>query len=565
MPGSYRPILAGALLLGGACRERVTAPVVPPAPVALAITPTSAETGVGDSVLISATLLGKGGDVMPGVVSYAVNDTSRADIDIHGMLKAKSLGTVTVTARADGFRSDAQVDIVTEERRAGSADWRNGISAAQSQLAVWASPYSAISPDTLDVFVQSTQGAVTVSLYRLGWYSGSGGRMVWKQSNVSAGSQPDCTPPFPGPVECPWSRTTRIPVSPGWPSGVYMVHVESERGDRAMYPLVIRGRSAATFTIVVPQFTWQAYNEYGGSGLYTTDPSTGKNVSAVSFERPFGGNDGATYMYGRGGSNDISALRWIERMGYDVNYVSDLDLAIPDRTFPSPTRGLIFIGHSEYWTWAEYDRVEQFRDGGKHLAFFSGNNAYWNVRLFDGTVTGRAGHIIWCAKRGADPRATTTHEITGRFRDSPLNRPENALYGVMWGGRAAVPTADYYAMTVADSGVGSEAGGFLRAAGLSSGDQVPAVMGTEGDMIAANGRTPPNLQVLFRSTAPASDKQPAPVVNHATFFIAPSGAGVFASGSNEFAAGLDGLFGVESTKLQALTKAILDWMAGHGG
>lgn len=208
-------------------------------------------------------------------------------------------------------------------------------------------------------------------------------------------------------------------------------------------------------------------------------------------------------------------------------------------------------------TWRQYNNVERLRDAGKHLLFMSGNNAYWNVRIADGGVTGRAGHIV---HRVTAATALETSERSTLFR--LIGRPENALYGVMYmrHGRRD----ELRPVVVADtSNQGSEARQFLRDAALSPGDIIPGAVLSEGDQIVENGKTPANLQVLFRSSFAQWPGQ-EPGVFHATFFVARSGAGVFASGTNEWARRLDSFFGQEeSPHLQRLTKSVLDWMLSH--
>src|SRR4029079_17345540 len=136
-----------------------------------------------------------------------------------------------------------------------------------------------------------------------------------------------------------------------WEPGVYLIRVINESGLSALYPFVITSSNHPDFTVVVPQFTWQAYNTFGGSSLYTTDPATGRNVPSVSFERPYDHNGGAGFLYEAASSNDISAVRWLERSGYKLNYISDVVLTKDAATSRDWGKGLLFIGHDEYWTW----------------------------------------------------------------------------------------------------------------------------------------------------------------------------------------------------------------------
>jgi len=118
-------------------------------------------------------------------------------------------------------------------------------------------------------------------------------------------------------------------------------------------------------------------------------------------------------------------------------------------------------------------------------------------------------------------------------------------------------------LVIADSGVGPEAQQFLTDAGLKPQDSLPDEIAVEGDEVVSNGRTPPNLQLLFRSPIISNDGRS--YFYSGTFFIAPSGAGVFASGSNEYGRGLDSLFAPlpPNGAVSGLTKAVLDWMVNR--
>src|SRR5439155_26177006 len=169
-----------------------------------------------------------------------------------------------------------------------------------------------------------------------------------------------------------WQPTLRIPVGLTWTSGIYLIKVTSPAGQSGLYPLVVRSRNSRAFVIVVPQFTWQAYNGFGGSSLYMTGPD-GHLGHVVSFERPYALRGGARYVYGLGYSNDASALMWLEREDYDVSYVSDRDVPTLGTSLPLPHTGLIFVGHDEYWTMDQFQATTSLRNRGYDLAFLAGN------------------------------------------------------------------------------------------------------------------------------------------------------------------------------------------------
>lgn len=516
---------------------------------------------VGDTLTVSA-LLEVGRDSVKVVhARWSALDPAIVEVDSTGLVTALAPGTGRVQATVGSHQSAVSVTVLeralgsvaSENKLPGTADWftKPYQWASPSKLAMWASPYSAGPSDTMEVFIHSTAGRVTLSLFRLGWYGGLGGRLLWKAQNVAAFPQPACgAPDATGPVSCRWSRATQIPIDPTWVNGVYLLKATTADGGIAYYPFVVHAVSRAAFIAIVPLFTWQAYNAWGGTSLYTPQGH------AVSFERPYDIGGGSAYVLQDSYSWDLSVLRWLEANDIDVAYESDADLQ-PASVGPAPLKGLIFIGHSEYWTWAEFDRVQQLRDSHKHLAFLSGNNAYWNVRLSSGSVTGRPAQVVSCFKLDPDPGSTSVRDLTKRFRDSPLNRPENGLYGIMY----SEGTDGIFPLVAAAPPEGSEAAAFLAAAGIPAGDSIPSGAGNEGDVPFANGFGPANLQMLFRSPfIPRTLPSPYDHAFYTTFFVAPSGAGVFAAGNNRFSRGLQSVYSSPEPRIQKLFKAILDWM-----
>ena len=458
--------------------------------------------------------------------------------------------------------------LAQENATAGTRDWYSPPSgwSADSDLAVWASPYSVRAGDSLSVFVHARYGPVRVQLFRLGYYSGLGGRQLFARDSVPAGPQPPCGPSLSGVVRCPWTRTTVIKTDSAWRSGLLLVKVTDTRGKTWSYPLVLKDGRRAAILAIIPQFTWQAYNAFGGTSLYTKD-ANGRLGTSVSFERPYKTRGGGTYMYGLGYSNDISAVHWLEKRRLDVTYVSDGDLAASVPDLQSPTRVVMITGHGEYWTWNEYSFVQKLRDSGTHLMFLGANNAYWNVRPDRSDVTGQPAGVLWCYKEGGDPWTGAPEQFTAQFRSAYLKRPENGLYGVMHFKHGY----GTYPLVVSDSAMGAHAASFLSAAGLTANDTLPSIltlgttatsfMSIEGDQITENGYTPRGVEVLFHADIKATDGTVTRY--HTTFFIANSGAGVFASGFNEWGRWLDDTYGPSDPRILATSDAVLDWMLAH--
>jgi hypothetical protein len=192
-----------------------------------------------------------------------------------------------------------------------------------------------------------------------------------------------------------------------WPSGLYFVRLSAVGGARGFAPFVVRPRRLGTrpVAIVLPTRTWQAYNFRDDDGDGTRDTWYAmRGGQQARLGRPFL-NHGVPPHYRR---YDARFLRWLHATGRRVDVLAQEDLdELPGQRLAVAYRWLIFPGHHEYVTAAEYDAVTEFRDLGGNLAFLSANNFFWRI----------------------DIRGRTMHRVA-RWRD--IGRPEARLIGVQY-------------------------------------------------------------------------------------------------------------------------------------
>ena len=210
---------------------------------------------------------------------------------------------------------------------------------------------------------------------------------------------------------------TEITVEVGdWPSGLYFARLESRRRV-GFAPFVVQPRRLGLnrVAIVMPTRTWQAYNFRDDDGDGTSDTwyaMRGSNQARLA--RPFL-NRGVPPHFR---AYDLRFLRWLHATGRDVDMLAQEDLeGISGAALARAYALLIFPGHHEYVSEAEYNAVTAFRDLGGNLAFLSANNFFWKISVRHGTMTRVA-----------------------KWRE--LGRPEAALLGVQYrandrGGRRA--------------------------------------------------------------------------------------------------------------------------------
>jgi hypothetical protein len=192
-----------------------------------------------------------------------------------------------------------------------------------------------------------------------------------------------------------------------WPSGFYFAKLTGAGGHIGYAPFVLRPSRLGEHrvAVVLPTFTWQAYNFRDDDGDGDADTwYAGADEHSARLARPFE-NRGVPphYKY-----YDQPFFRWLVHTGRSVDYLSDSDLnQVSGGALAHAYTMLVFHGHHEYVTKHEYDAVIGFRDGGGNLMFLSANNFFWRVDKHDGA--------IWRIKRWRE-----------------LGRPEAALIGVQY-------------------------------------------------------------------------------------------------------------------------------------
>ena len=140
-----------------------------------------------------------------------------------------------------------------------------------------------------------------------------------------------------GLIDCGnWSVSASWTVPSTAVSGVYIAHLvrNDTGGVDSQITFVVRDDSSHSDVVVqTSDETWQAYNTYGGNSLYQCtvacppgDPAAYKAAYKVSYNRPFdtAEDDGGRSWLFTGG--EYPMIRFLERNGYDVSYVSGADV-----------------------------------------------------------------------------------------------------------------------------------------------------------------------------------------------------------------------------------------------
>lgn len=258
----------------------------------------------------------------------------------------------------------------------------------------------------------SVDGSSTlIDIYRVGWYDGAGYRRIAQIVNTPA-EQPEASliSDSNGATTCDaWSITASWAVPIDAVSGLYLALIrtppESPAAPDAFYAtFVVRDDSAeADIIYKTSDSTWHgAYNHYGtpsdinGSNVYGSNTAIGSIVDrsfCVDYRRPVITRQGVPQTFWQ--ACELPLIRFLERCGYRVKYISCVDL---DRIDGVLNTGKVFVssGHDEYWTLNMRRAVETWRDGraGRSI-FMSGNEVFWKAEY---EYYGENGVRMWCRK-----------------------------------------------------------------------------------------------------------------------------------------------------------------------
>lgn len=463
--------------------------------------------------------------------------------------------------------------IVTENQLPGTTNWQLGRPGFQTandtskQIKGFASATSVNKGDSLTFYATvSPVQTFNIDFYRLGWYGGTGGRHIQHVHGVNGLTQPSCPmDPILGLMECTnWSATYTLNVPTDWTTGVYLALLTNSQNYQTYITFVVRDDGRPSPLIYqLPVNTYQAYNNYPDDGVtgksiypfnsYGANTITGnRRAVKVSFDRPYR-DDGAGELISAHavdqGTSDLDFIQWLEKSGYDVTYSTDVDTN-QNGSQLLLHRGFITSGHGEYWSKPQRDAVEAARDAGVNLGFFSGNEMYWQVR-YESSSTGLPDRVIVTYKNQAgtlDPVQGDT--TTSKWRDPPVNRPEQTVLGIQTvNGAASYPSND--AFVVPDSSNWVFAG-----TGFNDGDGVPGVVGYEWERYNPAYPYPVNRSYTTLSSSPVPFNTDVDYAE-SSIYQAPSGAWVFDAGTIWWGYGLNKP-GIVDARIQQTTANILN-------
>jgi hypothetical protein len=431
--------------------------------------------------------------------------------------------TSTTTTIRQGVTPMASGWVKVENAKPGTPNWRLTKPSRTGEIEGYASAVSAQRGDAVSLYVSSKTPTYTLALYRMGYYGGAGGRLVWASPTEPGVVQPTATvTPVTNMVEAPWAPSLRITIDPSWPPGDYLFKLVAADGYDNYIPLTVRDdESTAGLLINNSVTTWQAYNLWGGYDLYEGRSGGGSSFAhrarIVSFDRPYKIGDGSGDFLG----NEFPFVSLAESTGVDLSYTTDVDLDLHPELLLRH-HALISLGHDEYWSTKMRDGVEAARSHGVNVAFLGANAVFRHIRFATSSL-GPTRHEIDYKSAGEDPLLGLDNaEVTpNSWRDSPNNRPENTLLGELY---QCNPVS-------ADLVVFDPSAWIYDGTGLNKGDRIRGLVGSEYDQFVPGIPGPKNVEVMAHSPLRCRG---TPNFSDMTYYTDASGAGVIDSGTNNW-------------------------------
>ncbi|MDQ3877265.1 MAG: hypothetical protein M3290_02780 [Actinomycetota bacterium] len=413
--------------------------------------------------------------------------------------------------------------IVSENQLQGTTSWK--IPSTQlGGIEGYADHVSAQCGDVVRLHVSTAAPYFYVLAYRMGYYGGAGARLIW-QSGLHAGGLRQVPGPAPAPntnmIEASWPTSISITVDGRWPPGDYLLKLVTDDKQHARYvPLTIRDDlSTAALAIQNDVTTWQAYNDWGGYSQYRGPNGFSDRSRVTSFDRPYhynsqtsgGAGDGEFLLY------DYPLVSFAEQRGLDVTYWTDIDLHERPQLLLNH-RALITASHDEYWSTTMRNAVENARANGINVAFFGADDVHWVTRFGASPLGSDRRQIVYKNAQEDPLYGVDNSNVTVKFRDAPISNPESKLIGEM--SECSPVHAD---MVVSDA-----SSWIFTGTGLSNGSVLPSMVGYEYDRVIPGAPAPAGLNIVAHSPLTCGSKSS---FSDMTYYSAPSGAGVFASGT----------------------------------
>lgn len=412
--------------------------------------------------------------------------------------------------------------IIIENQKEGDENWRLTQPAIHREIEGYASRASATYGESIALFVSTKSEQFSLTVFRMGWYNGKGARQVLEPITLKGSHQEKIiADPETGMVKCDWTASYALNIEQTWTTGVYLVKLEELKENKQSYIIFVVRNDAEPNDVLfqLPVTTYQAYNFWGGKSLYDwgsgsdTEWGTidGARASKVSFDRPYIASNNTSAAFGMGAGEfltnvqpvtthgypinsaawDYNMVRWLERQGYHLGYTTSLDTHERPEQLLS-TKVFLSQGHDEYWSYEMRKNLENARNQGINLTFFSSNSMFWQVRFEKDSDQEEPRTMVCYKDQDMDP--IKGERSTINFRDIKELKGEAEIIGVQY---IADPV-------IGDVKVSNAQHWVFEGTGLKNGDTLKGLLGYEVDSVCED--SPANVEILGATPAKKIDE-----------------------------------------------------------
>ena len=285
------------------------------------------------------------------VVGTRDSGVRKLSAGLQGIPPSSTTTTTAPTTTTISPVQDVYARWVQEENaRPGTSDWNIPVLGDQHAIEGYFDTVSATHGDEVRLYVSTTAATYHVEAYRMGWYQGLGGRLIWSSAELPGREQnaPDVDSKT-NMVDTQWADPLPIGINTDFVPGCYLFKLVSSDGTGRFVPLTIRDdANRSAYLVMNAVTTWQAYNQWGGYSLYWGATSQGQSFAnrarVVSFDRPYEVNGAPQFL-----AVELPLIHLVERLGLDLSYTTNVDVhRTPDAVLAH--KALVSLGHDEYYS-----------------------------------------------------------------------------------------------------------------------------------------------------------------------------------------------------------------------
>jgi hypothetical protein len=436
-------------------------------------------------------------------------------------------GGGTGARAAHGARTPARRRTAGENSLPGDPNWKVRHLGRPEEIVGYAGQASVLPGEQITLYVSTTARSFTVKAFRMGWYRGDQGRLLWQSGTVRGHRQraADLVKPT-NTVETRWGPSLTVPTH-GWPEGAYLLRLDAESGAQRYVPVTVRSATTGGKVVIKNSVeTWQAYNAWGGYDLYHGPGGLAdyNNRSlAVSLDRPYDADGARLFL-----THEQPLIALAERLGMPLAYLTSMDIdGGPDLLHGASA--LLSLGHDEYWSPPERAHVTAARDAGMNIAFLGANCCFRRTRLASTRLGPRRLVICYKTSYTQDPMYGKNNAlVTSDWREPPQPDPESSLTGTLY---ESNPVDAAYV-------VASPNAWLFAGTGVRKGSSFTGLVGIEYDRVNPDSPVERPIQVLSHSPLTCRGVHS---YSDSAYYTHHGGAGVFSTGTMRWVVSFGGV------------------------